>query len=411
MLLEISHVSKSYPGLPVLHDLSLTADEGEIVCLLGPSGCGKSTLLRIVAGLETPDAGQVAFDGQDLAGVPPHRRHFGLMFQDYALFPHKDVAGNVAFGLRMARLPASEISARVAEMLALVGLSGYEQRRVTELSGGEQQRVALARSLAPGPRLLMFDEPLGALDRALREQLMNDLRAILKQVCVTALYVTHDQEEAFAIGDRVAIMRARPDLGEGGRIEQIGTPQEVYRQPANAYVARFLGFLNLIDGTVAAGEWENGRRRGSGSSHSPVPPLSHPHSPTHDRDAARHADRDRRHGQPRGRRPRHGADPARGGGAAAARHARYAGRNRPEHRPGEAARPLVPRQHHADPRRVRWRRGPDARSVRNRRDEPERRCRGAAARSRGHQSLGPMIGRGVHGERRTKSGFTSFTQA
>ena len=280
MLLEISHVSKSFPDLPVLHDLSLTADEGEIVCLLGPSGCGKSTLLRIVAGLEMPDVGHVAFDGQDLAGVPPHRRHFGLMFQDYALFPHKDVAGNVAFGLRMARLPASEINARVAEMLALVGLSGYEQRRVTELSGGEQQRVALARSLAPGPRLLMFDEPLGALDRALREQLMNDLRAILKQVCVTALYVTHDQEEAFAIGDRVAIMRARPDLGEGGRIEQIGTPQEVYRQPANAYVARFLGFLNLIDGTVAGGEWENGRMGewGSGSSRSPVLPLSH--SPT-----------------------------------------------------------------------------------------------------------------------------------
>ena len=276
MLLEISHVSKSYPGLPVLNDLSLTADEGEIVCLLGPSGCGKSTLLRIVAGLETPDAGQVAFDGQDLAGVPPHRRHFGLMFQDYALFPHKDVAGNVAFGLRMARLPASEINARVAEMLALVGLSGYEQRRVTELSGGEQQRVALARSLAPGPRLLMFDEPLGALDRALREQLMNDLRAILKQVCVTALYVTHDQEEAFAIGDRVAIMRARPDLGEGGRIEQIGTPQEVYRQPANAYVARFLGFLNLIDGKVVDGEGEQGSRGSGGVSHSPIlpsPPL------------------------------------------------------------------------------------------------------------------------------------------
>ena len=383
MLLEIAHIHKSYPGLPVLHDLSLTADEGEIVCLLGPSGCGKSTLLRIVAGLEMPDAGQVAFDGQDLAGVPPHRRHFGLMFQDYALFPHKDVAGNVAFGLRMARLPASEISARVREMLALVGLSGTEQRRVTELSGGEQQRVALARSLAPGPRLLMFDEPLGALDRALREQLMNDLRAILKQVCVTALYVTHDQEEAFAIGDRVAIMRARPDIGEGGRIEQIGTPQEVYRQPGNAYVARFLGFQNLIDGKVVAvrGERESGR---TGERESPVPPFSH--SPTHDRDASGHADRDRRHGQPCGRRPRHGADPARGGGAVAAR------RVRPEHHPGEAGRPLVPRQHHADPRRMRWRRGPDARSVRNRRDtEPERRGRGAAARSRGHQSAARLI--------------------
>ena len=285
MLLEIAHIYKSYPGLPVLHDLSLTADEGEIVCLLGPSGCGKSTLLRIVAGLETPDAGQVRFDGQDLAGVPPHRRRFGLMFQDYALFPHKDVAGNVAFGLRMARLPASEISARVREMLALVGLSGAEQRRVTELSGGEQQRVALARSLAPGPRLLMFDEPLGALDRALREQLMNDLRVILKQVCVTAVYVTHDQEEAFAIGDRVAIMRARPDIGEGGRIEQIGTPQEVYRQPVNAYVARFLGFQNLIDGNVAAGEWEKGREGEKERSlphspfpHSPVPPFPHSRS-------------------------------------------------------------------------------------------------------------------------------------
>jgi ABC-type Fe3+/spermidine/putrescine transport system ATPase subunit len=274
VLLEISRISKSYPGLPVLHDFSLTAGEGEIVCLLGPSGCGKSTLLRIVAGLETPDAGQVRFDDRDLAGVPPHRRHFGLMFQDYALFPHKDVAGNVAFGLRMAQLPTSEISARVREMLALVGLSGTERRRVTELSGGEQQRVALARSLAPGPRLLMFDEPLGALDRALREQLMNDLRAILKQVCVTALYVTHDQEEAFAISDRVAIMRARPDLGEGGRVEQIGTPQEIYRYPANAHVARFLGFRNLIEGTIA-GSAQSGRmgERELLFARSPTPPL------------------------------------------------------------------------------------------------------------------------------------------
>ncbi len=251
-MLEVSHISKDYPGLPVLHDVSLTVEEGEIVCLLGPSGCGKSTLLRIIAGLEAQDAGQVRYNGQDLAGLAPHRRRFGLMFQDYALFPHKDVAGNVAFGLRMERLPASQITARAQEMLALVGLSGYERRRVTELSGGEQQRVALARSLAPRPRLLMLDEPLGALDRALREQLMNDLRGILKRVGVTALYVTHDQEEAFAIADRVAIMRARLEMGEGGRVEQIGTPQEVYRQPVSAYVARFLGFRNLIEGQVAA---------------------------------------------------------------------------------------------------------------------------------------------------------------
>jgi ABC-type Fe3+/spermidine/putrescine transport system ATPase subunit len=265
MLLEVEHVFKSYPGLPVLHDVSLSAEEGEIVCLLGPSGCGKSTLLRIIAGLEAADAGQVHFAGQDLAGVPPHRRRFGLMFQDYALFPHKDVAQNVAFGLRMARLPSVEIAARVKEMLALVGLSGYERRRVTELSGGEQQRVALARSLAPRPRLQMLDEPLGALDRALREQLMNELRTILKRVHVTALYVTHDQEEAFALADRVVILRARLEAGQGGHVEQVGTPQEVYRQPVSAYVARFLGFRNLLDGEVigpAGGETPDDPRPG-----------------------------------------------------------------------------------------------------------------------------------------------------
>lgn len=250
MLLSVSGVSKDYPNLPVLQDVSLTAEEGEIVCLLGPSGCGKTTLLRIVAGLETPDTGQVVFDGQDLAGIPAHRRNFGLMFQDFALFPHLDVAANVAFGLRMQGRSSAEIAARLRETLALVEMGGYEARRVNELSGGEQQRVALARSLAPRPRLLMLDEPLGSLDRALREKLMNDLRAILKRVGVTALYVTHDQEEAFAIADRVLIMRARLEAGEGGRVEQAGKPQEIYRQPATPYVARFLGFSNLLEGTV-----------------------------------------------------------------------------------------------------------------------------------------------------------------
>ncbi len=274
MLLEIEHISKSYPGLPVLHDVSLGAADGEIVCLLGPSGCGKSTLLRLVAGLETPDTGRIIFDGQEMAGTPPHRRRFGLMFQDYALFPHKDVLGNVAFGLRMARLPGPEISRRVDEALALVGLSGYERRRVTELSGGEQQRVALARSLAPRPRLVMLDEPLGALDRALREQLMNDLRAILKQVGVTALYVTHDQEEAFAIADRIAILHARLEAGEGGHIEQVGAPQEVYRRPASVYVARFLGFRNLLVGKVIGrqGDGET-RKQGDKETGRIMPPL------------------------------------------------------------------------------------------------------------------------------------------
>ena len=252
MLLEVSHVSKSYPGLPVLDDVSFGVDEGEIVCLLGPSGCGKTTLLRLIAGLEAPDSGRVEFGGRDYAAMPVHRRNFGLMFQDYALFPHKDVAANVAFGLRMQNWPTGEIENRVHQMLELVELEGYERRRVSELSGGEQQRVALARSLAPRPHLLMFDEPLGSLDRALREQLMNSLRGILKQVAVTAIYVTHDQEEAFAIADRVFIMQPGSAKGTGGRIVQGGAPQEVYCRPASAAVARFLGFRNLLPGTVLA---------------------------------------------------------------------------------------------------------------------------------------------------------------
>jgi ABC-type Fe3+/spermidine/putrescine transport system ATPase subunit len=180
------------------------------------------------------------------------------MFQDYALFPHKDVFANVAFGPRMQGQSPAEIAARVREGLALVGLSGYDQRRVIELSGGEQQRVALARSLAARPRLLLLDEPLGALDRALREQLMNDLRAILKRLGLTAIYVTHDQEEAFAIADRVLIMRARPESGEGGWIEQDGRPDQVYRYPATPYVANFLGFHNLIEGAVLADQADDG---------------------------------------------------------------------------------------------------------------------------------------------------------
>jgi ABC-type Fe3+/spermidine/putrescine transport system ATPase subunit len=245
MLLEVSSVSKSFSGTPVLSDVSFHVDEGEIVCLLGPSGCGKTTFLRIVAGLETADSGQLRFGGRSLDEIPVHQRDFGLMFQDYALFPHKDVAANVAFGLRMRSLPRQKIEARIREMLALVGLSGYEHRRVYELSGGEQQRVALARSLAPDPRLLMLDEPLGSLDRALREELMNELRAILKRVGVTAIYVTHDQQEAFAVADRVIIM-------DRGRIVQKGTPQAVYRQPASPWVARFLGLTNLLPGQVVS---------------------------------------------------------------------------------------------------------------------------------------------------------------
>jgi ABC-type Fe3+/spermidine/putrescine transport system ATPase subunit len=252
-LLEICNVSKSFGATPVLHGVSFDAARREIVCLLGPSGCGKTTLLRIVAGLEQADAGQVLFDGRDLVETPVHQRGFGFMFQDYALFPHRNVYDNVAFGLRMARLDKAAIQRRVVEMLDLVGLTGLDHRRVFELSGGQQQRVALARSLAPRPALLLLDEPLGSLDRTLREELMGELRRILKQAPggadelagITSIYVTHDQQEAFAIADRVVIMNA-------GRIEQVGPPLVVYRQPANPFVARFLGMHNLLPGQVTA---------------------------------------------------------------------------------------------------------------------------------------------------------------
>ncbi len=245
-LLEVREVSKAFGETPVLHGVSMDAADGQIVCLLGPSGCGKTTLLRIIAGLETADAGTVAFDGQDLAGVPVHQRGFGYMFQEYVLFPHRNVYENVAFGLRMAGALQEQIDRSVAEMLDLVDLQGYSQRQIHELSGGQQQRVALARSLAPRPRLLLLDEPLGSLDRTLREDLLIELRRILKQVGVTAVYVTHDQQEAFAIADRVLIMNA-------GRIEQEGPPLAVYRRPANRFVARFLGMHNLLPGRLLTG--------------------------------------------------------------------------------------------------------------------------------------------------------------
>ena len=243
--IEVHHITKSFDGPPVLRDVSFSVDEGGILCLLGPSGCGKTTLLRVIAGLETPDAGRVICKGRNLRGLPIYRRRFGLMFQDFALFPHRDVLGNVGFGLRMQGLPPARVRERAAEMLALVGLSGFEARDVNELSGGERQRVALARSLAPNPRLLMLDEPLGSLDRALRERLMGELRAIIKAVGVTAIYVTHDQQEAFAIADRVIVMDA------GCKVQE-GTPEDIYFRPATPFVARFLGMTNLVPGTIVA---------------------------------------------------------------------------------------------------------------------------------------------------------------
>ena len=242
-LLEIRDLRKSYPDGWMLHGVSFTIEEGENLCLLGPSGCGKTTLLRLIAGLETPDGGQVLVDGVDVTHVPPHLRGFGLMFQEYALFPHKDVFGNVAFGLQMQGLSRETVAARVAEVLELVGLAGFERRDVNQLSGGERQRVALARSLAPQPCLLMLDEPLGALDRALRERLMDELPGILRRAGATAITVTHDQEEAFAVADRVVLMQA-------GRVVQVGTPEGVYRRPVSAWAAHFLGLTNLLDASI-----------------------------------------------------------------------------------------------------------------------------------------------------------------
>ncbi len=210
-----------------------------MVVILGPSGSGKTTLLRIIAGLEVSESGRVLLDGQDVTHIPVHRRGIILMFQEYALFPHRTVAENVGFGLRMQGRSGSEIQARVSEMLRLVGLAGLEERGVVQLSGGERQRVALARSLAPEPRLLLLDEPLGSLDRNLRERLLEDLAVILRQVDVTAIVVTHDQTEAFSLADRVALLH-------GACVVQMGAPEAIYRRPASPWVARVLGLTNLL---------------------------------------------------------------------------------------------------------------------------------------------------------------------
>jgi ABC-type Fe3+/spermidine/putrescine transport system ATPase subunit len=241
-MLAVQHIFKDYEGQPLLKDISFHVDRGETVCLLGASGSGKSTLLRIIAGLEEPKPGSISFEGQDITSMPPHLRDFGLVFQDYALFPHFNVNENVAFGLKMRRLPPIEITQRVAKSLELVDLAGFGDRAVTELSGGEQQRVALARALATRPRLLMFDEPLGALDRTLREDLLNELRSILHHTDIPAIYVTHDQEEAFAIADRILILH-------NGEIIRGGTPAEVWANPGSAFVAGFLGLGNILEGS------------------------------------------------------------------------------------------------------------------------------------------------------------------
>lgn len=251
-MLRIEDLEVRFGETVVLDGVSLTVGPGETVAVLGPSGCGKSTLLRAVAGLEPLAGGSVSWEGQDLAGTPPHVRSFGLMFQDYALFPHRDVRGNVEFGLRMAGVASSVRRRRSDEVLALVGLTEFASRRVAHLSGGEQQRVALARALAPSPRLLMLDEPLGSLDRALHDRLLGELRDLLEIAALPTLYVTHDHDEAFALADSVVVLR-------DGRVAQQGSPREVWSSPADEWVASFLGFPPpvdaVLDGDVARTPW------------------------------------------------------------------------------------------------------------------------------------------------------------
>ncbi len=245
-MLSIDDVTVRFDSTTAVDDVTLTVGKKERLSILGPSGSGKSTLLRAVAGLELLADGRISWAGVDLKDTSVHRRGFGLMFQDYVLFPHLDVAANVRFGLDVMGLDRTATQQRVAESLALVGLTGFERRLPAELSGGEQQRVALARALAPKPRLLMLDEPLGALARALRRSLLDDLDELTTELGLPIIYVTHDHEEALAIGDRVAVMR-------GGRLEAVLPPRELWQRPPTEFVARFLGLSNIIDAQVFQG--------------------------------------------------------------------------------------------------------------------------------------------------------------
>ncbi|ATG50087.1 spermidine/putrescine ABC transporter ATP-binding protein [Brachybacterium vulturis] len=241
---DLEHVTKNYGGAtPSVDDVSLTVGDGEFFTLLGPSGCGKSTTLRMIAGFINPTSGRIRFGEREITNLPPHKRDTGMVFQNYALFPHMDVTGNVAYGLSMRRVAKADKRTRVSEALEIVGLQGYADRRIDQLSGGQQQRVALARALVIQPSVLLLDEPLSNLDAKLREETRAQIRQIQKRAGTTSVYVTHDQSEAMAMSDRIAVM-------ESGVLHQVGTPREIYRRPTTSFVARFIGRSNVLPGTV-----------------------------------------------------------------------------------------------------------------------------------------------------------------
>ena len=251
ILLELKNIKKSFtPGEDVLDDICLTVARGEFVTLLGSSGCGKTTTLRIVAGLEQTDSGSVWINGQDVTKLPPDKRDVNTVFQNYALFPHMNVAENIGYGLKLRKVPRGEIKKKVAQMLELVQLEGYEKRKPSELSGGQKQRVAIARALVNNPKVLLLDEPLGALDLQLRRAMQIELKHLQKKLGITFIYITHDQEEAINMSDRIAVMR-------DGRIEQIGTPDEIYNHPKTSYVATFVGNANILHGAAERIQGEN----------------------------------------------------------------------------------------------------------------------------------------------------------
>ncbi len=245
ILIQLKGISKSFDGETVLDNMSLEIHDKEFITLLGPSGCGKTTTLRIIGGFETPDTGDVYFDGKRINDLPPYERQVNTVFQRYALFPHLNVFDNIAFGLRLRKCPDSEIKTKVKEMLAMVNLRGFERRRVSTLSGGQQQRVAIARALVNQPKVLLLDEPLSALDLKLRKDMQNELKNIQHQTGITFIYVTHDQEEALSMSDTVVVM-------ENGHIQQIGSPTDIYNEPVNAFVADFIGESNIVDGVMLA---------------------------------------------------------------------------------------------------------------------------------------------------------------